>query len=158
MKTFLLFLFLSLASQAQTFEDHCAFMSQWEWFRPSAYVISGDKTIGYGHKVPKHSNLRHVTESEARKLLVADTAAAIVAARRCVSSYDQQPAIVKKILVDLAFNLGESGLRKFRRTISACNAYEYTRMGNELTDSLWYHQTGRRARHHVAALYRLTIM
>jgi len=47
-------------------------------------------------------------------LLDADLSIALVYARKLVPSYDQLPPGAQEVVVDMAFNLGPAGLRKFR--------------------------------------------
>ena len=52
----------------------------------------------------------------------------------------------KKVVIDMAFNLGIYGLLSFKRMIQALNCYDYDTAADEMVDSAWYHQVGTRAR------------
>ena len=45
----------------------------------------------------------------------------------------------------MAFNLGVGGLFKFRRMITALERGDFDAAANEMVDSAWYWQVGRRA-------------
>ncbi len=47
-------------------------------------------------------------------------------------------------VLDFHFNVGHGTFLKFKRFIAAMNAHNYEKAGDELTDSRWYRQVGRR--------------
>ncbi len=51
----------------------------------------------------------------------------------------------KLILLDMAFNLGVTGLTKFKNMLSALESSDYQRAAEEMLDSRWATQVGRRA-------------
>ena len=53
--------------------------------------------------------------------------------------------IRQKVIIDMAFNLGLSGLLSFKHMIQALNCYDYNTAADEMVDSLWYRQVGKRA-------------
>ena len=53
--------------------------------------------------------------------------------------------IRQKVIIDMAFNLGLSGLLSFKRMIQALNCYDYNTAADEMVNSLWYRQVGKRA-------------
>ena len=65
------------------------------------------------------------------------------------------PAEVRLVLVDMAFNLGLSGLKKFKNMLAAIRAEDFKKAAEELRDSKYYNQTGRRARTHYRTLKEL---
>lgn len=133
------------------------FIEQWEGRKAVAYRCSeGFLTIGVGHRIQKGENLpQKLSDAQIDRLLALDTAKAIGAAKRIVDDFDAHPPMVKLILVDMALNLGPSGLKKFKRAIKACNDQDYLLMSEELKDSKWFGQVGQRSKHHVDALSRI---
>ena len=127
------------------------FIEQWEGRKYTAYRCSeGYLTIGVGHRI--HKDIGELTDKEIDRFLLNDTLTAIRAAKETVSSFDEQPKIIRLVLVDMAFNLGKRGLSRFKNTINACNAKDYVLMSKEMIDSKWFRQTGVRSRHHVKAV------
>jgi lysozyme len=53
-------------------------------------------------------------DPQVNTLLDADLSITLVYARKLVPSYDQLPPSAQEVVVDMAFNLGPAGLRKFR--------------------------------------------
>ena len=60
--------------------------------------------------------------------------------------FDQLDDIRAKVVVDMRFNLGAAGFRKFRKMIAALERDDYDTAADEMVDSAWYHQVGTRAR------------
>ena len=50
------------------------------------------------------------------------------------------------VLVDMAFNLGIGGLKRFRRMLAALEAGDHATAAGQMLDSVWAHQVGARAR------------
>jgi lysozyme len=46
----------------------------------------------------------------------------------------------------MAFNLGRSRLSKFKKMVTAVNEGNYAKAADEMTDSKWYRQVGRRSK------------
>jgi len=65
---------------------------------------------------------------------------------------DTQPEPVIRVCVNMAFNLGRTRLKKFRKMIEAVNAHNYDQAADEMVDSKWYHQVGRRSEELVAMM------
>lgn len=49
-------------------------------------------------------------------------------------------------LIDMRFNLGPIGFRNFKRTIKAVQDKDFARAAEEMKDSLWYEQVGKRGK------------
>jgi lysozyme len=156
MKIFLLsFLFVGSAI-AQNIYEHMSFTEKWEGRRNFAYTCpAGFRTIGVGHRMKSGENFRFLDNREINKIYLRDMTVAHIGARRIVKDFDLLPSGVKLIVVDLVFNLGESGFSKFKKTIAACEKRDWRTMAEELKNSRWYSQTGRRARNHVKTLRAL---
>lgn len=50
------------------------------------------------------------------------------------------------VILDLAYNVGLAGFYRFKRMIGALTQGDYERASDEMIDSKWYRQTGRRAK------------
>ena len=58
---------------------------------------------------------------------------------------DSQPDNVIRVCVNMAFNLGRPRLSQFKNMIKAVNEGNYKKAADEMVDSRWYHQVGRRS-------------
>jgi len=67
--------------------------------------------------------------------------------------YDQLPSDVRVALGNMAYQLGSSGVMRFRRMVSEIKQGHYRAAADEALDSLWAKQTSARAKR-VAALIR----
>ena len=59
---------------------------------------------------------------------------------------DSQPMDVQRVCVNMAFNLGRNRLSKFKNMIRYVNEGNYLMAANEMIDSKWYRQVGRRSK------------
>ena len=69
-----------------------------------------------------------------------------------VPGFDQLNKDRQIVLIDLAYNLGRSGLRSFSKMLKAISSKNWDSAADELRNSRWYVQTGRRARKNVEAM------
>jgi|GEM_PF-1042578 len=90
-----------------------------------------------------------LTDEQVNILYRDDIAKAILSARRFLPNFDQQPTEVKTVIVDMAFNLGETRLRKFKKFRKALENNNYQEAAEEMKNSRWYHQVGNRAKRNV---------
>ena len=120
-----------------------AMLKRHEGLRLKPYVDTvGRLTIGYGRNL----DAKGISDAEAGILLGNDAAAAITD----LEHFGARQAA----LVDLAFNVGKVGFRKFTRMIAAIEAGDFDRAAAELLDSSYARQVGRRA-DELAELLRL---
>jgi lysozyme len=56
------------------------------------------------------------------------------------------PEIAQRVLVDMRFNLGGAGFRKFKKMIAAINANDFMTAALEMKNSRWSNQVGNRAK------------
>jgi lysozyme len=133
-----------------------------EGYRNSVYRDTKNKpTIGIGFNLTRqdaHSRLEKVgaqydlviagkqklTDEQIRILFERDVKDAVASAKRCIRNYDAQPEEVKSIVIDMVFNLGEEGFRKFVNTRKHIEGRNYTLAAEEMKRSLWYKQVGNR--------------
>jgi len=52
----------------------------------------------------------------------------------------------KAVLIDMGFNMGVPGLMKFHRMLEALKEHRYMDAADEMVDSAWYNQVGRRSK------------
>jgi lysozyme len=115
-----------------------------EGFVPHAYQDSlGFWTIGVGRLIDKRRGGR-ITRDEALYLLDNDIAEKIGELRAALPWFAREDAIRQRALVDLAFNLGISGLLTFKRTLAAWARQDYDLAAVGLERSKWFTQVGRR--------------
>jgi len=134
-----------------------------EDLRLSVYIDNtGHKTIGYGHdldtqdgkSIIENQHLNYdaicngslcISEEEADKIYDQDMAIAKEDAISLVPELLSMPQVVQEILCDLSFNMGKTRLSGFKRAIAAFNNWDWKSAADELYDSNWYEETGRRA-------------
>lgn len=56
------------------------------------------------------------------------------------------PDNVVRVCVNMAFNLGRTRLSQFKNMIGAVNEGKWDKAADEMMDSRWYHQVGRRSK------------
>lgn len=61
-------------------------------------------------------------------------------------NFASHPDNVQRVLVNMCFNLGRSRLGKFKNMITAVNEGNYPKAAEEMIDSKWYGQVGRRSK------------
>ena len=66
--------------------------------------------------------------------------------------WDTYPDYVKTVLGNLIYNMGYETLKGFKNTLKLFRAKEWKKAGDGLVHSLWYTQTGTRARELVARM------
>jgi lysozyme len=108
------------------------------------YVYScpaGKLTVGFGR------NLEDVglTEEEASYLLENDMLRAFNGVRRSISWFDRLDGVRQACLVEMAFNLGLTGLLRFHNTLAALARGHWDEAAIEALDSKWARQVGKRA-------------
>jgi lysozyme len=113
-----------------------------EGLRLRMYKCPADKwTIGYGFNL----EAREITEEVAEQLLVivfADIEDSLL--KHGLLFYEHNDAR-KAVLVNMAYQLGITGLLKFKRMIAAYRDCNYIQASNEMLDSRWAKQTANRA-------------
>lgn len=85
-------------------------------------------------------------------LLDPDIDTAEADARRLVKNFDGLCAARQIVLCDMAFNLGRARLSRFRNMLAAVAASDWEKAADEMVDSRWYRQVGRRGRRNEQAM------
>ncbi len=111
-----------------------------EGFRGNVYQDTlGFDTVGFGTKMP-------ISEKEATVLLRMRINGKIEELSRRKPLFTQLPHEVQEILAEMAYQLGVTGLLKFRKTWLYLEENEYESASIEMLDSLWAKQTPNRAK------------
>lgn len=134
-RLFLISLLLPLAAQAQSHADFRRALIRYEGYSLTPYRDGPHWAIGIGHLLPRHSKHTHWTPTQVEAVFQVDLSRAYHAALTEVSSYCDHPPGVRIVLVELAFQCGRTGLRGFKRFISAINTHDYPTAAQELRRS-----------------------
>lgn len=100
---------------------------------------SGYLTIGYGRNLDANP----LSMAEAEFLLFNDVDRAKVIARRTVQTFDFLDEVRQDVLVQMAFQMGEAGLRGFRRMLDALQVADFATAAKEMRDSKWWREDSR---------------
>lgn len=76
---------------------------------------------------------------------------------RVYPEWKNQPVVIQTVLLNMCYNLGAKGLASFKNTLKSITARDYNQAASNLRKSLWYTQTGVRARYLVKRVETLTI-
>ena len=123
-----------------------------EGYKQEIYLCSeGIPTFGIGHAVKEH-DIEYAwpvgTPVEKERIDNAFEEDFNTACEDCKVWFDDfanLPNQVKRVLVNMAFNLGQNRLGKFRKMIAAVNANDFSEAANQMVDSRWYNQVGNRS-------------
>jgi lysozyme len=101
---------------------------------------AGKLSIGYGRNLEDVG----ISKAEANMLLVNDIHKCIeqVAKLFC---FDKLNDVRQNVLINMCFNLGIYGLKKFKKFLRACELEDFTTASVEMLDSMWSKQVGIRA-------------
>lgn len=108
----------------------------------------GYPTVGVGHLVLPEDDLKVgdvITQERCNELFDTDFAHAKESALDLISNPDSLPDIVMEMVTDNVFQMGKVGFSKFVRTINAIERQAWDEVADNLEDSLWYKQSGRRS-------------
>ena len=97
---------------------------------------NGNWTIGVGHKLK--SECGPITLEYAGKLLAEDIKIARDAAARIVPSFNELCEERQFVLISMAFQLGPTGLKGFKKMLLAIENRAYTVASQEMLDSKWH--------------------
>jgi len=121
-----------------------------EGYRRYPYKCSaGNLTIGYGHNLEK----KGISDKEAEILLNDDIADAEMDLYKVFPDAELFSDNRRRAFVNMVFNLGIQGFRKFKKMIEAIKENDFDKAADEMLDSLWHKQVGKRAER-LAAMVR----
>jgi len=110
-----------------------------------AYADSlGYTTIGYGRLIDKRKG-GGISEDEALYLLKNDVNARLNVLENAIDFFDRLDDARKAVLLNMSFQLGMSGLMKFKNTLRKVEAGDYDGAAENMMKSLWARQTPNRA-------------
>ncbi|MDO6718828.1 glycoside hydrolase family protein [Psychrosphaera sp. 1_MG-2023] len=116
-------------------------LKEHEGFRGVPYLCtSGKTTIGYGRNLDANP----ITESEAELLLVNDIKNIQSAVKRAIK-LDGHNGPRQAVIINMAFNIGITGLLRFKKMLSAFDKHLYSVAAHEMLNSKWARQVGARA-------------
>lgn len=113
-------------------------------------------TVGYGYThgvTPDHRFTREMAEHKLKEVILDS----IGDAKALVPNFEDQPDAIKTVLVSMAYNMGYNTLKTFKNTLRYCIIKDYPAMAAGMEASLWYRQTGLRAKELVKRVRTLTI-
>ena len=111
----------------------------------------GYPTFGIGHLViesdPENGQALGTSVSEDRVTSAFDSDIAIVLSdcNKLYPDFESLPEEAQQIIANMMFNLGYPRLSKFRGMKAGVDAKDWNRTADEMVDSRWYAQVGRRA-------------
>jgi lysozyme len=116
-----------------------------EGFRSSAYIDTrGYITIGYGRMIDRRAE-GGITMDEGIHLLRNDIAKTVAALYQSFRWFGDLDEIRKRVLIDMAFNMGIAKLLRFRETLAAIERKDWAQAAEGIRSSLYARQVGNRA-------------
>ena len=113
-----------------------------EGFRSSVYQCSlGFDTIGYGFAIKD----LELTEKEAEHLLTNRVSQKHLHLLDNLDWYSDMPPEVQGVVLEMVYQLGFSGFKKFKKAISNMKDKNWKDAATEMLDSRWAKQTPNRA-------------
>ena len=124
-----------------------------EGYVTEIYLCSeGYPTFGIGHMITE-DDMEYtwpigtpVTDERILQVFHDDCMNAVADVEALVNEIHSHPDHVVRVLVNMAFNLGRRRLGQFKKMLAAVEARNYGIASQEMIDSRWYHQVGRRSR------------
>lgn len=116
-----------------------------------AIALGTPWTVGYGFTRGVTPTTR-VSKERAMQILEPEIIEHVAGLDVLIPTWRKMPVHVQTVLANLIYNMGHAGLAKFTNTLAVFKAGNYPEAGERLTKSLWYKQTGSRARELVERL------
>ena len=104
----------------------------------------GYATIGYGRLVDQRKG-GGINEDEANYMLENDVNARLVVLKNAVDCFTRLDDARKAVLLNMSFQLGITGLLKFKNTLAKIEMGDYDGAADNMLKSLWARQTTNRA-------------
>ena len=113
-----------------------------EGFRDKVYKCTeGFDTIGYGFAVKDLVLDKDIAE----EILLRKVESLISRVRKKFNWLDTVPQAVQGVLVEMSYQMGLSGVSKFKKALHAMQMLQWNVAADELLDSRWAKQTPNRA-------------
>lgn len=123
-----------------------------EGYKDTIYLCSeGIPTFGIGHAVKEYDVEwtwpvgTPVEKERIENAFKTDCEDAVNDAEILVNDLYTHPDDVVRVMVNMVFNLGRPRLSKFKNMLAAVDACDYNKAADEMMDSRWYGQVGRRS-------------
>lgn len=114
-----------------------------EGFRSKPYTDTvGKLTIGVGRNLTD----RGIRDDEAELMLSNDVTEVLDDLSNSLAWFDDLDEVRQRALANMAFNLGVTGLLKFKKTLDLIRKEQYDLASKELMNSKWAKQVGARAK------------
>ena len=114
-----------------------------EGYRKSVYKCTeGFDTIGYGFAIKD----LELDEDIAEEILIRKVEKLIKRVRSKFDWLDSVPREVQGVLVEMSYQMGLSGVSKFKKALHAMQMFQWKLAATELLDSRWAKQTPNRAK------------
>ena len=119
-----------------------------EGYRNKVYLDTlGKRTVGVGHLCVEDfwEDNKEYDEEFLMNILKDDLKNAIEGAERLLKDCPVLDDLAKEIIIEMVFQLGETGVSKFKNMIKALKIPDYQTAAIEMLDSKWAKQTPNRA-------------
>ena len=119
-----------------------------EGYRNKVYLdTQGKRTVGVGHLCVEDfwEDDKEYDEEFLMNILKDDLKNAIEGAERLLKDCPVLDDLAKEIIIEMVFQLGETGVSKFKNMIKALKIPDYQTAAIEMLDSKWAKQTPNRA-------------
>ena len=117
-------------------------------YRNKVYLDTlGKRTVGVGHLCVEDfwEDNKEYSEEMLMNILKDDLKNAIQGAERLLKGCRILDSLAKEIIIEMVFQLGETGVSKFKNMIKALKIPDYQTAAIEMLDSRWAKQTPERA-------------
>ena len=126
-------------------------VKQHEGYRNKVYLDTlGKRTVGVGHLCVEDfwEDDKEYSEKFLLEILEKDLGQAIIGARALLMEHDciDLNEKAEEILIEMVFQLGKTGVSKFRKMWDALSEKNYIGASFEMLDSRWAKQTPNRAK------------
>ena len=126
------------------YEDLKSRIKRHEGFLAKVYLDSlGKATIGYGHLLTEEDDFvegviydKDILEA----LFEKDFNKAVQGAEELLKDYNIA-LVAKEVIIEMVFQLGKTGVSKFKKMFDALKNNDYSRAAAEMLNSAWYRQT-----------------
>jgi lysozyme len=135
-----------------TYDELAGSVKLSEGFRDHIYKdTEGFATIGWGHKVVHEDNFEEgktYSKEELQEVFDNDLRKALGLARQLMEENDVRdlPTTAQHTITEMCFQLGKSGVSKFRNMWKALQNRDFNTASLEMLDSKWNRQTPNRCK------------
>jgi GH24 family phage-related lysozyme (muramidase) len=101
----------------------------------------GFLTVGYGHKITPDDNLKlgdKITQSQADNYFEHDFFWVLSGVKQIIKGFESKPIQVQTAILDMAYNNGIGGFKKFKKFIAAVEINDFFEAANQIVDSANY--------------------